>query len=116
MENRCIQEQCEMQVPVSLTIDVGLNAALEFHALLEPESLFMEWHGLAVTHSLSHNKNGVTMIQIMNPNPIPITVHKGEKVGKFHPVDEHQSVCVVTAFRIHPRSRQVTGESKQHYY
>ena len=37
------------------------------------------------------------MIQIMNPNPTSITVHKGEKVGKFHPVNEHQCVCVVTA-------------------
>ena len=108
MENMCIQEQCEMQVPVSL----GLSCALEFCGLLEPESLFMERHGLAVAHSLSCNKNGVTMIQIMNPNPTPITVHKGEKVGKLHLVDEHQCVCVVTASEsMHPRSRQVTGKS-----
>ena len=41
------------QVPVSLTTDVGLSAALELFGLLEPESLFMERHGLAVAHSLS---------------------------------------------------------------
>ena len=34
------------------------------------QSPVMERHGLAVAHSISRNKNGVTMIHIMNPNPI----------------------------------------------
>ena len=54
----------------------------------------MERHGLAVAHWISRNKNGVTMIQIMNPNPTAIRVLKGEKVGKFHSVDESKCVCV----------------------
>ena len=87
------KEQCEMQVPVSLTLGEGLCAAAreEFCGLLE--LLFMERHGLAVAHSISRNKNGVTMIQIMNPNPTAIRDLKGEKVGKFHSVDD---VCVLS--------------------
>eukprot|EP00731_Ephydatia_muelleri_P035359 Em0116g11a len=98
MEDTCIQEQCEMQVPVSLTLGEGLCAVAreEFCGLLEPEPLFMERHGLAVAHSISRNKNGVTMIQIMNPNPTAIRVLKGEKVGKFHSVDESKCVCVLS--------------------
>ena len=68
----------------------------EFCGLLEPEPLFMERHGLAVAHSISRNKNCVTMIQIMNPNPTAIRVLKGEKVGKFHSVDESKCVCVLS--------------------
>ena len=51
MEDACIQEQCEMQVPVSLTIGEWLCAAAreELCGLLEPEPLFMERHGLAVS-------------------------------------------------------------------
>eukprot|EP00731_Ephydatia_muelleri_P008580 Em0004g918a len=84
MEDTCIQEQCEMQVPVSLTLGEGLCAVAreEFCGLLEPEPLFMERHGLAVAHSISRNKNGITMIQIMNPNPTAIRVLKGEKEMK----------------------------------
>eukprot|EP00731_Ephydatia_muelleri_P036715 Em0310g4a len=98
MEDTCIQEQCEMQVPVSLTLGEGLCAVAreEFCGLLEPEPLFMERHGLAVAHSISRNKNGVTMIQIMNPNPTAIRFLKGEKVGKFHSVDESKCVCVLS--------------------
>eukprot|EP00731_Ephydatia_muelleri_P008911 Em0004g1249a len=98
MEDTCIQEQCEMQVPVSLTLGEGLCAVAreEFCGLLEPEPLFMERHGLAVAHSISRNKNGVTIIQIMNPNPTAIRVLKGEKVGKFHSVDESKCVCVLS--------------------
>ena len=63
----------EMQVPVSLTLGEGLCAVAreEFCGLLEPEPLFMERHGLAVAHSISRNKNGVTIIQIMNPTQQP---------------------------------------------
>eukprot|EP00731_Ephydatia_muelleri_P025294 Em0017g377a len=93
-----VHEQCEMQVPVSLTLGEGLCAVAreEFCGLLEPEPLFMERHGLAVAHSISRNKNGVTMIQLMNPNPTAIRVLKGEKVGKFHSVDESKCVCVLS--------------------
>eukprot|EP00731_Ephydatia_muelleri_P031379 Em0022g893a len=91
-------EQCEMQVPVSLTLGEGLCAVAreEFCGLLEPEPLFMERHGLAVAHSISRNKNGVTMIQLMNPNPTAIRVLKGEKVKKFHSVDESKCVYVLS--------------------
>ena len=52
---------------------------------------------LAVAHSMSQSKKGVTMAQVMNPNPTAVKIHKGEKVGEFQVVDEHQCVCVVNA-------------------
>ncbi|KAL5488807.1 hypothetical protein EMCRGX_G017808 [Ephydatia muelleri] len=64
-----------------------------FCELLEPESQFMECRRLAVAHSISRNKKGVTMAQVMNPNPTAVKIHKGEKVGKFQVVDEHHLVC-----------------------
>ena len=98
MEKTCLQEQCAMQVPVSLTTGEGLCAAAyeEFCGLWEPEPLFMERHELAVTHSISQNKNCVTMIQIMNLNATAITVLKGEMVGKFHSVDVSKCLCVLS--------------------
>ncbi|KAL5516978.1 hypothetical protein EMCRGX_G002438 [Ephydatia muelleri] len=85
-------------VPVSLTTGEGLCAAAyeEFCGLWEPEPLFMERHELAVTHSISQNKNCVTMIQIMNLNATAITVLKGEMVGKFHSVDVSKCLCVLS--------------------
>ena len=42
-----------------------------------------------MTHSISRNKTGVTIAQVMNPNPTAVKIHKGKKVGKFQIVDEH---------------------------
>ncbi|KAL5481592.1 hypothetical protein EMCRGX_G021785 [Ephydatia muelleri] len=98
MEDIFIPKQCEMLIPVRLTRHKNIPDAVDgFCGLLEPESQFMERHRLAVAHSISRNKKGVTMAQAMNPNPTAVKIHKGEKVGKLQIVDEHQCVCVVNA-------------------
>ena len=51
----------------------------------------MEQHGLVVAHSIARDVPGKTLVQLLNPSPVPVTVQKSTKVGVLHPLVE---VCV----------------------
>ena len=62
--------------------------------LLEPRTQFLERHdGILVAHSLSSVTDGQTVVDVLNLSPIPVTIHRNEKVASFQPMHE---VCVAT--------------------
>jgi hypothetical protein len=60
--------------------------------MVEPEPKFIHRHGLYVAHSLSINRNGFIVVQVLNPTLAPIVVHKSEKLGLFQPVQSESQV------------------------
>ncbi|KAL5503656.1 hypothetical protein EMCRGX_G010639 [Ephydatia muelleri] len=65
--------------------------------ILEPQPNFMEHHGLAVAHSVAINRDGAIPMQMLNPGNSSITLHKGEKLGRFVPLEGPYGVHVVEA-------------------
>ncbi|KAL5489380.1 hypothetical protein EMCRGX_G018469 [Ephydatia muelleri] len=65
--------------------------------ILEPQPNFMERHGLAVAHSVAINRDGAIPVQMLNPGNSSITLHKGEKLGRFVPLEGPYGVHVVEA-------------------
>ena len=57
MENISISEKCDTQLMVSLIGD-GQRCDDDIPGLLEPESSFMDRHGLAVAHLVAVSREG----------------------------------------------------------
>ena len=49
--------------------------------------------GILVAHSLSSVTNGQTVMDVLNLSPIPVTIHRNEKIASFQPLHD---VCVAT--------------------
>ena len=64
----------------------------DFTGLLEPEPKFQDDTGLLVAHSVSTTIRGETLVHILNPLRCSIVVHKGEKVGRMHPLSNGNGV------------------------
>ena len=86
-ETIVVPAYCQMQL--SATTPKGESAPGD--VVLEPEIAFVEQYGLVVAHSLARNVEGKTLVQLLNPSPLPVTVQKSTKVGVLRPLAE---VCV----------------------
>ena len=97
MESISIPANCEFQLVATLMVD-GKMCRKSNVGILEPQPNFMERHGLAVAHSVvAINRDGAIPVQMLNPGNSSITLHKGEKLGRFVPLEGPYGVHVVEA-------------------
>ena len=62
---------------------------------------FIERHGLVVSHSLSRSIDNKTLVQVLNPSPAPVTIHKNERIGLLRPLaDVCVDVCAVDSSEV----------------
>ena len=94
MESITIPANCEFQLVATLMVD-GKMYRNGKAGVLEPQPNFMEYHGLAVVHSVAINRDGAIPVQMLNPGNSSITLHKGEKLGRFVPIEGPYGVHVV---------------------
>lgn len=74
---------------------------------MEPEGAFVEQHGLVVAHSLARSDEGKTVVQLLNPSPVPVTVQKSTRVGVLRSLAE---VCAEVCVDVCAAS-EASGES-----
>ena len=91
MEDICIPKQREMLIPVRLTRHKNISDAGD--GFCGTALTGVQRRRLAVAHSISRNKTGVTMAQVMNPNPTAVKIHKGKRLENFRLLMS-TSVCV----------------------
>ena len=96
MESISIPVNCEFQLVVTLMVD-GKMCRNSNVGVLEPQPNLMERHSLAVAHSVAINRDGAIPVQMLNPGNSSITLQKGEKLGRFVPLDGPNGVHVVEA-------------------
>ncbi|KAL5486596.1 hypothetical protein EMCRGX_G019098 [Ephydatia muelleri] len=96
MESISIPANCEFQLVATLMVD-GKMCRNSNVGILEPQPNFMEHHGLAVAHSVAIKRDGAIPVQMLNPGKSSITLHKGEKLGRFVPLEGPYGVHVVEA-------------------
>ena len=96
MESISIPANCEFQLVVTLMVD-GRMCRNGNAGVLEPQPNFMERQGLTVAHSVAINGDGAISVQMLNPGSSSITLHKGEKLGRFVPLEGPYGVHVVEA-------------------
>ena len=84
-ETIVIPASCRMRLPV--TVHSG-NTTMSSDVIMEPLMKFNDQHSLLVAHSLMKANSDHMMVEILNLNPAPVTVHKDEKVGVLKPVAE----------------------------
>lgn len=84
-------------------------------AILESELSSVERHGLIVDHSLSRSVGGKTIVQVLNPSPSPVTIHKNEKIRVLRPVaDVCMEVCAATSdLRCNPKVNLQDAKHKE---
>ena len=78
-----IPASCRMRLPV--TVHRG-DTTVSCDVIMEPLSKFNDQHSLQVSHSLTKANLDHTIVEILNLNSGPVTVHKNEKVGILKPV------------------------------
>ena len=63
--------------------------------LLEPNAAFMKRHGMMVARSDSCVGKGSNevLVQLLNPSPFPLVLHKQEVVGTLYPLEDHSSMA-----------------------
>ena len=78
-----------------LTACKGGLFGIQGSVLLEPNAAFMERHGLMVARSVSCVGKGSNevLVQLLNPSPFPVVLHKQEVVGTLCPLEEHSSMA-----------------------
>lgn len=86
-----VPAQCQMQLSATVSRANGAETDELGDAILEPEMAFVERHGLVVAHSLSRSVDSKTLVQVLNPSPAPVTIHKNERIGLLRPLAD---VCV----------------------
>lgn len=110
LESTTIPASSEIQLPVDLSGEEGvvMHPCL---AVLDPSQEFSERHGVLIAHSLSYTGAEKTLMQIMNPSPAPVQVHRHEKIGRLLPLEDAEVVCTVDPFpkRKPPTSRDIEG-------
>ena len=72
LETTVVPSFCEMQLPASTSKEESAPGDV----ILEPEVAFMEQHGLVVAHSIARDVRGKTLIQLLNPSPVPVTAEE----------------------------------------
>ena len=73
LETTVVPAYCQMQLPASASKEGSVPGDI----ILEPEVAFVEWHGLVVAHSLTRNVEEKTVVQLLNPSPVPVTEYQG---------------------------------------
>ena len=110
LESTTIPAASEVQLPVHLSGEEGvvMHPCL---AVLDPSQEFSERHGVLIAHSLSYTGAEKTLVQVLNPSPAPVLVHRHEKIGRLLPLEGAQVVCTVDPFpeRKLPTSRDIEG-------
>ena len=86
-----VPAQCQMQLSATVSRAKGTETDELGDAILEPEMSFIERHGLVVAHSLSRSVNSKTLVQVLNPSPAPVTIHRNERIGLLRSLAD---VCV----------------------
>ena len=83
LETTVIPASCLIRLPV--TVHRG-DTTVSCDVIMEPLSKFNDQHSLLVAHSLTKANSDHTIVEILNLNSGPVTVHKNEKVGVLKPV------------------------------
>ena len=87
MESISIPANCEFQLVATLMV-VGKMYRNSKCRDLGPSPIswsIMVWQ---VAHSVANNGDGAIPVQMLNPGNTSITLHKGEKLGRFVPLEE----------------------------
>ena len=71
-----------MRLPVRIQGGVEDTTA----GLIEPSTKFGERHNVLTARSISLPRSGGTVIEVLNPTLVPVTVYARENVGKFQPL------------------------------
>ena len=59
---------------------------------------------IVVAHSLSWSVDSKNIVQVLNPSPAPVTLHKNERIGVLRPVSDGVEVCaVISGSRCSPK-------------
>ena len=95
----------QMPIPARVSAGKGTVARPGVAGMLEPEPNFTERHDVLVAHSLSSmDAAAETLICVLNPSPVPVTIRRGERVGQLLPLDDSVMVHQIQVSTTTPSS------------